>query len=265
MKANVSIVKIGPKQAEEMLGSQVKEQRPLRDSHVQSLAVDMRDGNFRLSADAIVVIKGCLANGQHRMWAIIESGEPQPFLLLETDDEELYKVLDCGLKRTVADAAQINNGPSVVAIAKMALAYGNDTISQYSYLKKQTRLEQIEYIKKHNDALQDAQCFVKNLTCRTQNLAPFSAPATLIIIGSAWYGQKPKEFLDKVYHSGSDGLCGDLRERLIKMRMTKGQVPAQYYLAIMIKAFNAFANGGKLSVFKMLDNEAYPKIIKPKS
>lgn len=33
MKATVEIVKINPKRAEELLASQVKEQRPLRDTH----------------------------------------------------------------------------------------------------------------------------------------------------------------------------------------------------------------------------------------
>jgi hypothetical protein len=225
----------------------------------------MKDGNFRLSADAIVIIKGALANGQHRMWAVIECGEAQPFLLMETDDEELYKVLDCGLKRTVADAAHVSNGPSVQAIAKIVMAYSNDTITQFSFIKKSTRIEQIEYIQNHNEVLQDAHGFMRNLTAKTQNLAPYSAPAGLIIIGSTWHGKRPKEFLELVYHGSTPGtICNDLRERFIKMRMKTGQVPAQYYLALFIKAFNAFVTNTKLGVIKMHESESFPKIVKPK-
>jgi len=265
MKATVNIVKITPKQAEEYLGTQVKEQRPLRDSHVQTLARDMKDGNFRLSADAIVIIKGALANGQHRMWAVVECGEAQPFLLMETDDEELYKVLDCGLKRTVSDAAHVSNGPSVCAIAKMVMAYGNETITQYSFIKKSTRIDQIEYVQTHNEALQDACLFMRNLTAKTQNLAPYSAPAALIIVASQWYGKRPKEFLEMVYHGNSTAaICNDLRERFIKMRIKDGQIAAQYYFALMIKAFNAFVTNSKLGVIKMHETESFPKIVKPK-
>lgn len=265
MKAIVNIVKITPKQAESYLGSQIKEQRPLRDSHVATIARDMKDGNFRLSADAIVLIKGALANGQHRMWAVIECGEPQPFLLMETDDEELYKVLDCGLKRTVADAANITNGPSVVAIAKMVIAYRAGVITQHSFNKKPTRLEIIEYVQSNHAALQDAHCFVRQVSSKTQNLMPYSAPASLVVIGSHWHGDKVKQFVEMVYHGSESGtISNDLRERFIKMRMSKGSIAAQYYLALMIKAFNAFANGTKLGVIKMNEAEAFPQVTKPK-
>jgi len=265
MKATINIVKISPKQAEEMLGTQVREQRPLRDIHVQTLARDMKEGNFRLSADAIVLIKGALANGQHRMWAVIEANAPQPFLLMETDDDELYKVLDCGLKRTVADAAHVNNGSSVAAIAKLAVAYKDGLITQHSFAKKSTRIDLIDYIQNHNEALQDAYGFVRALSTKTQNLAPYSAPATLIIIASHWHGNRPKEFLEAVYHGTQPGsICNDIRERFIKMRMAKGQMAAQYYLALMIKAFNAFASGTKLGVLKMNESESYPQVTKPK-
>lgn len=79
-------------------------QRNVRPGYVKKLAADMSAGKFRLSSDAIMLVKGMLVNGQHRMQAIIESGEPQSVLFLETNDEEVYKVLDCGMRRLVSDA-----------------------------------------------------------------------------------------------------------------------------------------------------------------
>ena len=48
------------------------------------------------------------------------------------------------------------------------------------------------------------------------------------------------------------------------MRMTRGQVPSQYYLALFIKAFNSFASGNPLLVLKLLETESFPQILKPK-
>jgi len=265
MKVTVDIVKITPKQAEEMLGTQVKEQRPLRDLHVQSLANDMKAGNFRLSADAIVLIKGALANGQHRLWAVVECNQAQPFLLMQTDDDELYKVLDCGLRRSVADAAHISNGCSVTAIASLVMGYRKGLITQHGYTKKNNRIEMIEFIQAHNTKLQEAHCYVRSLLMKTQNLCPQSAAAALVFLASDQHGNKASEFIGMVYHGGEAGtLTNDLRERFIKMRMTKGQVVSQYYLALLIKTFNAFVTGSKLGVIKLLDSESYPQIVRPR-
>jgi hypothetical protein len=102
MKAQVDIVQITPKKAAEYLENLLDGQRSVRQQRVKSLTDDMRNGRFRLTCDAIVLVNGKLANGQHRMWAVVESDTPQPFILMRTDDEELYKVIDCGATRSVA-------------------------------------------------------------------------------------------------------------------------------------------------------------------
>lgn len=268
MKAVVEIVKITPKQAEGLLTSQVKEQRPLRNSHVKSLAQDMTNGDFRLSADALVLIRGALANGQHRLWAVIESNTTQTFLMMTTDDEELYKVLDCGLRRTVGDAAHVSNGTSVAAMARMAIAFERGNITQFAFTKKPARVETIEYIQANHDLLQEAHTFIRGVTQKYQNLAPASAGGTLIVITRPKHGIAAMEFLSQVYSGSTPGSPGhELRERFIRMRMQKGRGhSSQYCLALMIKSFNAFVWGLKLtaSSLKVGEVEDYPKICKPR-
>lgn len=265
MKATVEIVKITPKQAEELLSSQVKEQRHLRNNHVKNLAQDMKDGNFRLSADALVVIKGALANGQHRLWAVIESGTTQQFLMMDTDDDELYKVLDCGLKRSVGDAAHINNSTMVCASASLALGYLNSTLTQFSYLKKNQRSEMIEFVQKHDEQLQEAHRLMGSLTGHHQNLAPRTVGAAFVVISRmAGHSDRGVDFMSHVYAGDVSGTaCHDLRERFIRMRMEKAKYPSQYYLALMIKAFNSYTQGTRPAQLRMQDSESYPKIAKP--
>ncbi len=263
MKAKIEIVKIGPKEAEKLLTSQVKEQRHLRNSHVKILADDMRQGYFRLSADALVLIKGQLANGQHRMWAIIESNTTQSFLMMETDDDELYKVIDCGLRRTAGDVAHINNSAMCSAIANMVIGVQNETISQFSYTKKTPRVELIDFMQQHDDELQEANGILSSLTSKNHNVAPKSCGAALIVLASPKYKTSAIDFLNKLYQGSDPNTCThDLRERFIKMRMQRGTVQSQYYLALMIKSFNCFLKGTRLGTLKLVDGEAYPKVMK---
>lgn len=266
MKATVEIVKIGPKQAEQLLSSQVKEQRHLRNAYVQTLATDMKDGNFRLSADALVVIKGQLANGQHRMWAVIESNTTQQFLMMDTDDEELYKVLDCGLRRTVGDAAHICNAPSAGAVAMLAIAYKNDGLTTFNVIrsKRPSRIEIIEFLQRNDQEIQDAISIMSHLTNKNQNFAPKTVGAALILLGKPMYGELVSEFMAQVYSGGSpESCCFDLRERFIKMRMSRGKYPSQYYFGLMIKTLNCFIKGTRLGTLRMGEDESFPKIIKP--
>jgi hypothetical protein len=261
MKVSVDIIKVGPKEAEELLSSQVKEQRPLRDSHVKTLSQDMGAGNFRLSADALVVVKGHLANGQHRLWAVIESETKQEFLLMKTDDEDLYKVLDCGIKRSIGDAAYVSNGTSVTAIANLVMGYLDGRLTQFGYTKKVSRIDTVNFVQDNNDALQDSHTFVKSLAAKAAAVAPASASGALLVIASPVHGEKVKEFMQQVYLGSQPGTISyDLRERLIRMRMSKGHMASQYYLALFIKAFNLYLSGGRTTQFKMAESESYPQV-----
>ena len=53
---------------------------------------------------------------------MVKSKTHQTFLLLDTDDDELYKVLDAGLG-TIADVLSGEYANSVAATAKLAVLY----------------------------------------------------------------------------------------------------------------------------------------------
>lgn len=57
-----------------ILGGNI-DNRPLRPSHVQDLAHAMRSGQWRATHESILVdVNGVVADGQHRLHAIVESG-----------------------------------------------------------------------------------------------------------------------------------------------------------------------------------------------
>lgn len=106
-------IDISPELALDMLNRYpYKHQRNVRKWAVDFYASEMNRGEFK----SFTTIELChcidrkyLIDGQHRLWAVVQSGKPQKFILLETqaeDDKELaarYAVTDRGVGRTTAD------------------------------------------------------------------------------------------------------------------------------------------------------------------
>lgn len=94
---------VSPADATEMLKKLDPRQRPANKDHVRRLAADMTDGRFGLSPDPVVVLKnGNLANGQHRLMAVVQSGTTQALMVSSGWDEDVYPIMDAGLRRTLA-------------------------------------------------------------------------------------------------------------------------------------------------------------------
>jgi len=262
MKVHVDVVTITPAKAAEYLENLMDGQRKLRESWVKSLADDMRAGRFTLSPDALVLIKGKLANGQHRMWGVVEADLPMPFLLMRTDDEELYKVIDSGLKRTVGDAVNLPNSARCAAVAIDSLGYDLNYLTPLSVTKKVTRVQQIEYLEKYQAEISDAVNLICRLTALGQVVCARGTGATFAVLARRLQGEKADAFLHHLYLGDvTSGVTFDLREKLLRMRGQKAKYPRQYTLALLIKAFNAYLKGTKLSDIRIRDGEPFPRIV----
>jgi hypothetical protein len=87
--------------------------RPLQKQWVRELSKRMSDGDWKLSAEPIIFdTDGNLANGQHRLNAVIESGTSQTLMVVRGQPVESFFILDQGKKRSMADA--VGHSPSVV-------------------------------------------------------------------------------------------------------------------------------------------------------
>lgn len=105
MKNNMHIetVLVTPKLAEEILNKN-EDNRPLRASHVTALAKAMKRGEWKLTHQAIAISpEGRLLDGQHRLWAVIESEVSATMLVARNVPADTYDCLDIGKKRTISD------------------------------------------------------------------------------------------------------------------------------------------------------------------
>ncbi len=136
--------------------------RDLKNSRVQLYAADMKNGKW-LPGGATIKFdtNGNILNGQHCLWAVIESGVTIEVFVMSGVDPEVFKVEDNHIGRTILDAMKISTHGTSGITANMA---GAATVMRESMEWAQgrisrpiiTRQDQFEFIGKHSDALKFA-------------------------------------------------------------------------------------------------------------
>lgn len=97
------IVKITPEIAERYLGKN-ESNRNLLKSRVTIYSRDIKAGRWKFNPNPIVFDeKGILIDGQHRLHAIIEAGEPVDMLVMFGAPPESKDIIDFGKPRTSSD------------------------------------------------------------------------------------------------------------------------------------------------------------------
>jgi len=82
--------------------------RKVSDKHVRRLARDMTEGKWRLTHVGIAFAPdGTLIDGQHRLWAICESGVSVEMFVWRNVDPQSMMAIDCGKTRSMADILNI--------------------------------------------------------------------------------------------------------------------------------------------------------------
>lgn len=264
MNAKLSIEKIGPQRAQQLLESLFEHQRNLRPNYVKRLASEMRSGEWRLSPDCLVIVKGRLANGQHRMQAVVESGIQNPFIVMATEDDDLYRVIDCGLKRTISDALGLDSyGKAIAAASNWVCKYDRGALttmgSKFNRNSTLTRSDVIDYSINHAEDLRHCSVFCAILY-QHRKIIPASIISAVMHIALRKHPKSLVESFVTALFEGStrDDACWDLRERLIRNASGKARLPHSYLFGLTIKAFRSYANGTRPGVLKMVEGEDFP-------
>ena len=97
---------------------------------VSGLANMIKRGEWIPTHQGVAFSKsGKLIDGQHRLEAIVEANIPVQMLVTTGVSDDAYKVLDNGIKRTMADLTGMHMRTAEVCRVLARLAYGGDTIN----------------------------------------------------------------------------------------------------------------------------------------
>lgn len=111
------VVMVTPEIAEDFLND-IEKQRKTSNARRERYALDMDLGEWPFTGDPMRFdTDGNFMDGQHRCWAIIDSQEPQPVLVIRGLPPRVMQQLDIGFKRTFTNLLQIAEvaNPSLVA------------------------------------------------------------------------------------------------------------------------------------------------------
>lgn len=103
------IVTVTPDMAKSFLQFNYKGNRKVRTPWVKDLASRIKRGEWRLTHQGILFDKsGNLIDGQHRCHAIVEANQAVDLVVVHGAEEDAYKVLDQGQKRSLADLSGLD-------------------------------------------------------------------------------------------------------------------------------------------------------------
>ena len=107
-----SKTRIGPSLASNLMDNNLNN-RSFRLGHAKDIARQMKLGRWKASPEPIVITtRGRLVNGQHRLWAVVETSTTQEFSVVVIPDEqytEIFEILDQGASRSSADVLRVDN------------------------------------------------------------------------------------------------------------------------------------------------------------
>lgn len=117
--------------------------RPLRASHIKALAFDMMNGDWQVTHQGIAFdTTGRLIDGQHRLYAIIESGISIQIPITRGCSSSSFSILDRGANRSPSDILGWSKKITEVITLAVRIASGtNPTVSRIR-LMGQSRLIQ---------------------------------------------------------------------------------------------------------------------------
>lgn len=260
----ICIENVTPTKAANWLNSN-RSNRKLRDGVAEKYADDMRCGRWTTCPTPIsFYVDGEVADGQHRLWAIVESGCAQRFPVARGLQRVDGLNIDTGLGRSLLDNARISGADSdlsneLIAVCR-GIADGVHSNTATSGSKNQrSNAERLEIVAAHREA--------GHWACANGPRGrPVRNGIVLSAIGRAWYMEADKERLRRFSDVLTSGLYdGDGETAAIALRnylMTKPALTsAALWRDTFLKAQNAihyFMRGKRLTVIKGTQDEAYP-------
>lgn len=255
-------IKICPEMALEMLDHNT-DNRKLRPAQVTKLARDMQEGRWIFNGEPIVFdTNGKLKQGQHRLFAIVESEMPFEFIVVRGVQPEAMSTYDIGARRTYADVLLLRgekNASGLAGAVKMHWQLEMKSYSDHRSMVSNGELD--EHLARHpeiRDAL-DISTMIQS-GCRL----PIRVGATFF----AYASMLPDISDDlSVFVEGlrtGAGLAADspilkLRTAILANYPSKKQYNTWHMLALVIKAWNMYRTGKTVQILSYKTGGASPE------
>lgn len=257
---NVTIEKITPKVAEGMLNANTSN-RALRDGVVESYAADMRAGRWTECPMPIVFYEdGDLADGQHRLFAVIESDTTQTFSVYRGLPRSAGLNIDMGLNRSLVDNARIS-GKGLPGLSAEMVAVARACEAGQPPGPRLSNAAKMEIVAAHHEAVTWA--VANGPRCKGIRNA-----IVLAAVARAWYHEEDhgrlRRFCDVLGTGMADGEAESAAVALRNYMLLRSTITTTtgMWTDTFRKVQNAiyyFMRTKKLSVIKAVGEEVYAR------
>lgn len=259
----IEVQLVTPEIAKEWLDTRFDDERPLRQSHVERLARDMRDDNWVFNGDPIRFDRDTekLTDGQHRLKAQVVSDTSQYFAIIDLPTEA-RATFDTNVPRSLGDAIHYDSfgkevgvgshitGRELAALINRLLRYKVGLGTSGGGVYKPTHAEGLEFFREHADRLMAALVVAKKTQQSDLPAAPSSLAAAYHLCAEVNQKQADDFFVNRIV--GGLGLTkGDpaaaYRGRLLKYHKTTGyKLPADDVFRFALVAWNHERKGNRI-------------------
>lgn len=254
----LQIENVTPKKAEGWLNGN-NSNRKLREGVAEKYAEDMRNGRWTECPVPIAFyVDGELADGQHRLWAIIEADVAIKFPIARGLSREAGLNIDTGLTRSLVDNARISGADRDLSNELIAVARAIEDGQPGNTATTRSNSDRLAIVEKHRVAASWAcQHGPRGRGLRNA--------MTLGAVGRAYYGERDHDRLMQFCNVMSSGHVlnaeADTAAITARMYLMARSMNAGTWRDSFIKMQNAiryFMRGQRLSVIKAVADEAYP-------
>lgn len=260
---NVELTEVTPELAAKWLLDNTHN-RNLRRPVVLAYAADMTAGHWHWNGESIKFSDdGTLLDGQHRLAAIVEANVTVPLLVVRDLPSQVQETLDTGAKRIFSDVLKLRGERQsnlLAAITRRVAVWeggARRVVSKTKY--PPTTSELLATLEKHPELREIAS---EAHTLQHKIDLPGSIIGWGIWVFSRIHPEDAAFFFDRL--ADFQGLVkGDpiyeLRRVIDNSRSSQGQRSEAFLVPVMIKAWNAYRSGKKISVLTYRPGGARPE------
>lgn len=274
-KYSVKAINLTPKMAKEILATNTHN-RKITQTRVNKWAESMKRGEWQMNGEAIKISSdGVLLDGQHRLYAVIQSGTTIPVLIIRGLAPSSQDTMDTGKSRTLSDVLSLQGEKNAIPLAAIlsGLVIWNKYQPSAAFSGGQqytiTNGEALTFLQQHPG--------IREVPTAVQTAARHSCLTAKVLGILYWHfcevDQESTDMFIEKLSLGVDLQAKDpiltLRNTLKSLRANKkvGQIPPRYLAALTIKAWNKWIRGEESSTLRYNPGgaikEKFPTIVGP--
>ncbi len=261
-KVSTSTETITPQMAESWLEKN-KDNRPIRDHHVQMLAKEMKEARWQLNGEAIVFdSNGGLLDGQHRLWAAYSFAQSFQSVVVRGVHPDAFHTIDSGMKRSAGDVltkSGLQYGTLTAAAIRLVSFYENGA-RDHKLIQRTSNAETMELVAKY-PRIKEAVGLVGPMD-GVKRVASQSAMAAFVYYAMDADLEQTNALLAAI-DSGADLRKGDprltCRNYLVNSKAQSVRLQNRVQFALLIKTWNAVIEKRDVKVLRFIEGEEFPQ------